>query len=195
MRKIGEIHFGNANVWQAIMIGVISTCLFTWASLIFIDLDIISYLQKDKLMEVLLILPTMFVVFVIHELIHVGLFIWFGKGNAKIKIRREKSIKAVVIHQTNENVFYNRREKLIILLAPLLLLTTLLILLSLVAPMPFLLATNIALNALRSTTDLYVAFLLLSKYHSKVKINFHPSKMILNVYESIQSNHIQEKTA
>ena len=84
---------------------------------------------------------------------------------------------------------------LVILLAPLLLLTVMFILLSFVIPMPYLILTNIALNALGSSVDLYVSFLLIAKYRSDMKINFHPEKVILNVYEQIKLHSAKDETA
>ncbi|WPS85514.1 DUF3267 domain-containing protein (plasmid) [Brevibacillus halotolerans] len=154
-----------------------------WLSILILRLDVLQYLQKDKIWEVLLIIPTMLLSFVIHEYIHVGFFHLFGKGEARIKVSREKSVGAIVIHQVNESIYYKRWEMIAILLSPLVLLTIVFLLMSTWISMPFLLFANILLNALGSSIDMYVSFVLLSKYHSKIKVNFDALTIKMNIYE------------
>ncbi|MFF2531620.1 DUF3267 domain-containing protein [Brevibacillus sp. NPDC058079] len=183
MNKIGEIHRGNASISTGIVVGGIGTFLVCWLSMILLGLDIPEYLQKDKIWEVLLIIPTMLLSFVIHEYIHVGFFLLFGRGKARIKVSREKSVGAVVIHQVNEKVYYKRWEMLVILLSPLVILTSGFLLMFPLISMPFLLFANIALNAMGSSIDMYVSFQLLTKHHSRVKINFDALTIKMNIYE------------
>lgn len=181
MKKIDEVHRGNANILHGILIGLFVTAISIVLSLQLFDLDIVSYLTPDKIIEVLLIIPTMLAVFIIHEFIHVGFFIWFGKGEARIKVSRDRSVGAVVMHQTNEQVFYSKIEMIIILLSPLVIISLALWITGFFLSLPFLLCANIVLNVMGSSIDLYVVTRIL-KHRSPVKINFHPHQIIMNIY-------------
>ncbi|AKA44373.1 metalloprotease family protein [Paenibacillus polymyxa] len=182
MQKIGEIHRGNANIWYGIGIGFVLTAVSLWLSIWALDLDISLYLQANKIWEVLLILPTMLLAFVIHECIHVVLFKLFGKGKARIKVSREKSVGAVVMHQVNEEVFYKRWEMIIILLSPLMLLSLFFYGLHLCITMPFLIVVNIVLNAIGSSVDVYASLILLCKGCPNIVVNFDSSMVKMNIY-------------
>lgn len=183
MKKINEIHKKNANVKEAILLGLVMTVGISYLSLEVLQLNLITYMKPDKLIEVILLIPSVFIVFFIHELIHVFFFLLFGKGKAKIKISRERSIGAVVMHQINEEVFYTRMQMVIILVSPLVLLTVILLCLQVVLPFSYLLFFNILLNTLGSTVDIYVTYHLLFKYSSSILINFDKSAISMNIYE------------
>lgn len=183
MKKIGELHRENGSVGIGILIGVIMTGLMIWFSIWILDLNVLMYLQKEKIWEVLLILPTMLTAFIVHEFIHIGFFMLFGKGEARIKVSREKSVGAVIMHQTNEDVYYKRWEMIIILLAPLIILTVLFLFLYTIVAMPFLILANIVLNAMGSSVDLYVSLVLLTKRDSSVFVNFDASTVKMNMYK------------
>lgn len=140
-------------------------------------------MNEDKAWEVLAVIPSLFIIFVIHELIHIGLFHLFGQGKAKVIPKREKELGAVIMHQVNPEVFYTRNQMLFILLSPLILLTVLLLALHFYLPLPFLLLINIVLNSLGSSTDLYASYRLLSNYSRHDMINFEPDEHIMNIYE------------
>lgn len=182
MKKIDEIHRGNANILHGILIGLFVTTFSIVFSLQLFDLDVLAYLTPDKLVEVLLIIPTMIVVFIIHEFIHVGFFIWFGKEQARIKVSRDRSVGAVVMHQTNDKVFYSKTEMIVILLSPLVMISLALWIIGFFVYLPFLLCANIVLNVMGSSIDLYVVTRIL-KHRSPIAINFHPSHIIMNIYK------------
>ena len=99
MIKIRELHRQNANLWIGGCIGLIVAVLVSIMSIKIIGLDILMYLQKEaKIVEILMILPTMLVIFIGHEFIHIGFYHVFGKGEAKIKVIREKSVGAIMMH-------------------------------------------------------------------------------------------------
>lgn len=183
MTKISDIHRGNGNIYIGGLIGLVATILIGWISLYVLQLDILSYLDQDKLLEVLMILPTVMFIFVIHEYVHVGFFLLFGKGKAKIKVVREKSVGAVVMHQVNENVFYTRIQMVIILLAPLIVVTIALLIMHIFIPASFLIWTNIVLNALGSAIDLYVSYKLLTIQSKSIIVNFKADEVVMNIYK------------
>ncbi|MBP1308818.1 hypothetical protein JOD82_001838 [Paenibacillus sp. 1182] len=182
MQKIGEIHRGNTSIWCGVGIALTITVISLWLSIWTLDLNLSVYLQKDKIWEVLLVLPTMLIAFVIHECIHIAFFKLFGKGKARMKVSREKSVGAVVMHQVNEEVFYKRWEMITILLSPLILLSLFFFGLHLYISMPFLIVVNIVLNAIGSSVDVYASLKLLFKGHQKIVVNFDSSMIKMNVY-------------
>lgn len=167
----------------AFTIGLFVTGCISWASWWIQDISLMEYLQKDKVWEVIGILPSMLLVLFIHECIHVFFFYLFGKGEAKVVPKRDKAIGAIIMHQTNPNVYYTRNQMLIILLSPLILLTIILLFLHFLLPIPFLLFINIVLNAIGSSTDLYVSYRLLKNHSSKMIVNLDQEENILYVYE------------
>lgn len=180
---IGAIHSKNSNRTLALLIGIVITALIGWISFQIQDVSFLTYLDSSKVVETIAILPAMFVVLLVHELIHVAFFHLFGKGKAKIEMKLDKEIGAIIMHQVNPNVYYRRNELLVILLAPLILLTAGLLLLDLVIILPFLIWINILLNAIGSSTDLYVSFRLLTQYKSHHLFNFDSTDHIINIYE------------
>lgn len=183
LQLVGSIHSRNSNKKVALSIGAVVTVLIGWISIALMNFSLSNYLQPQKLAEVLAILPTMIFVLFVHECIHVLFFRWFGRGKARMKVKRDKEIGAIVIHQINPEVFYRRNEMLVILLSPIALITVGIILLNAYVLFPFLLWVNILLNAIGSSTDLYVSFRLMKDYNSNHVINFDSSEHILNVYK------------
>lgn len=187
MRKIDEINKDKTNPIPCIVAGLLLTCII--AILLYNEkpFDIMEYFNnKEKVLEVLLFIPTMLFIFIIHELIHMLLFIYFGKGEAKIKVSKEKKYGAIVMHQVNEDVYYTRREILIILLAPLVLLSIVLFFLMNIINMPFLLYFNLILNVLGSSIDFYISIYLLFKYKKNIKVNFDSNRVSMNIYKDLK---------
>lgn len=181
--KIGTIHKDNSQFKTAVMLGIIVTAFIGWMSWSFQGVSYISYMDKNKIWEVLAILPSMLVILFLHEMIHVGFFHLFGKGKAKIVPKREKELGAIIMHQVNSDVFYTRNQMFVILLSPLVLLTFLLLLCHVFIPLPFLIFINIVLNSIGSSTDIYVSYRLLTRYSSQHMINFDSDDHIMNLYE------------
>lgn len=182
MKKITEIKRENANVRVGMFLGVLVTALIGGLSLWILQLNPATYLTPEKLPEIAWLVPSVLFIFVIHELIHVGFFLLFGEGKAKIKVKREKSLGAVVMHQVNEQVYYKRWQMVVILLSPLILLTIALLLLSLISPFIYLIFFNIVLNALGSSVDIYLSYQLLTKHDSKIRINFDKDDIQMNIH-------------
>ena len=130
----------------------------------------------DKFIYFLLIPLTIAFVLVIHELIHILLFKYFGKGQAKIKIIYDKELGAIAIYQCNKEVLYSLKEVLAILLTPMLFLTVIgFILLNLTNNLLFLelIKLNILVNLAGSSLDFLISLLLLKKYkRNDIKIYF-----------------------
>jgi hypothetical protein len=182
MKKIAEINRETAKPLHAWFIGVVATIL-TGIVLSFIyPFSFMNYLERSHLIEILMTVPTILFVFLVHEWIHVFFFILFGKGKAKIKVKRERKIGAVIMHQVNEEVFYSRIQMIIILLAPLVFLTILLAGLMCWIGLPYLFYVNILLNVLGSSVDLYLTFRLLL-YKSPIWVNFSEDKLNMNIYQ------------
>lgn len=123
---------------------------------------------------------------VVHELIHIAFYLIFGKGEAKIKVSRERKVGAIVMHQTNDSVLYTRWQMVIILLSPLVLLTGVFLLLHLIIPAPFFWWANLVLNATGSSIDLYVVMVLASCGRGRYWVNLHPEKVQLQVYKRVR---------
>jgi hypothetical protein len=159
------------------------TAFIGWVSWSFQGISYLDYIDKNKVWEIIGIIPSMLFVLFLHEMIHVFFFHLFGKGKAKIVPKREKELGAIIMHQVNTEVFYTRNQMLFILLSPLVLLTMLLLLSGLWIPLPFLLFINILLNSIGSSTDLYASYRLLFQYSSRHFVNFDSNEHILNIYE------------
>lgn len=182
MKKIAQIKREDSNIHFGIFLGTLVTAVIGTLSWWVLELNPSVYLTPEKLPEIGWLVPSVLIVFIIHEVIHVALFHLFGKGKARIKIRREKSLGAVVMHQVNEDVYYKRWQMLTILLTPLVSLTILLLLLSFFFPFSYLIFFNIVLNALGSSVDIYVSYQLLIKHDSNILINFDKDDIHMNIY-------------
>lgn len=181
--QIGNIQSNNSNRAMAFFLGAVITCIIGGIALKIQDFSPINYLEPSKLVEVLVIVPTMLFILIIHEIIHVIFFLLYGKGKAKIDVKIDKEIGAVIMHQVNPEVFYRRNEMLVILLLPLILICVGLVVLDSYISFPFLLWVNILLNAIGSSTDIYISYRLLKDYSVNDLINFDSSEHILNVYK------------
>jgi hypothetical protein len=182
MKKIAEINRETTKPIHAWLIGVVVTFLIGIGLSFIYPFSFIDYMKPSHLIEILMTVPTVLFVFLIHEWIHVFFFILFGKGKAKIKVKRERKIGAVIMHQVNEDVFYSRIQMIIILLAPFILLTILLTGLMFWIHLPYLFYVNILLNVLGSSVDLYLTTKLLI-YPFPVWINFDADKLNMNIYQ------------
>lgn len=139
--------------------------------------NLIEYLNNKPInTELILFVPATIIILLIHELIHIGFYLLFSKGKAKIQVKREKEYGALMIYQINEKVCYSRNEMILILLAPLILITIILFILINFINTPFLLYINLLLNVLGSSIDFYISAFLLIKYPSNIKISFNPNK-------------------
>jgi hypothetical protein len=183
MRKIGELKRSNANIPLAILLGVVITAIFSFLSMqLFQFFHIFKYLKNEHIVEMFITLPVILFAFFIHECIHIVFFLVFGKGMAKIKVYRDRSVGAVIMHQVNPAVVYTRTQMIVILLSPLIVLTISFWLLSIFISTPYLFWVNTVLNALGSTIDIYVSILLLIKPYKNVHVNFEPDQMVMNVF-------------
>lgn len=185
MNKVGEVSKENSNPFYCAILGISLTIAISILIFKMKPFDIVEYFNnKEKFFEIVMFIPVMFSIFFIHELIHMKLFVLFGKGEAKIKVKREKKYGAVVIHQVNEAVYYNKREILIILLSPLIILSIILLGLMYAINMPFLIYFNLLLNVLGSSIDFYVSINLLFRYPKDIKVNFNSNNITMNILKS-----------
>lgn len=143
---------------------------------------IINFKLENIIYFPLLMITTL----VLHELIHIILFKLFGKGQAIIKIIRDKDLKSIIIKQENENLFYTKMQVIIILLTPLIVITVISFLVQ-VIPITnnfgLLIMLNNVLNALGSCIDVYCVFILITtKRVKKVNFSFTDNKPELNLY-------------
>lgn len=183
LKKIDEISEEKSSPLHCAILGILLTIIIGLLVFYLKPFNIMEYLNnKEKIMEVILFLPIMFFIVFIHELIHIGLFILFGKGEAQIKISRNKKYGAIVVKQLNENVFYNKKEIILILLSPLVLLSIILFILMFVIDMPFLIYFNLLLNVLGSSIDFYISIYLLVKHNKNIKVNFDSQKTAMYIY-------------
>lgn len=181
MKKIAEINKEVVKPIYVWFIGIAIT-LLTGILLNFIYPFSLDYIQPSRIKEILLIIPTVFLVFLSHECIHILFFILFGQGKAKIEIKKERKMGAIIMHQVNEDVFYSKIQMVIILLAPFVFLTALLIGLMFWIKLPYLFYVNILLNTIGSSIDFYLTIKLLT-YPFHIWINFDADKLNMNIYE------------
>ena len=120
---------------------------------------------------------------VIHELIHIAVYKLFGKGQARISVEKEKKLGAIVVHQTNQDVFYTKPEMLAILLSPMVILTIVLTVIFKFTSYPFLIYINIALNLIGSSIDFYISMLLIKRYPKDILLNFNSEDITMNIYK------------
>lgn len=96
MKKIAENQSRNSETLHAWLIGVVATIL-TGIGLSFIyPFSFMNYLERSYLIEILMTVPTILFVFLVHESIHVFFFILFGKGKAKIKVKRKENLERLL---------------------------------------------------------------------------------------------------
>lgn len=122
----------------------------------------------------------------IHELIHILFFKLFGKKKAKIKVLRDKDLKAIVIYQHNKDVFYSKLQTITVLLMPLILITMVSIVLLFFIPNSLIIKFNMILNVFGSVIDMAITVRLLIYAPKGIKINYTYEKecgVILNYYK------------
>lgn len=166
---------------------------FLSAGVIILSCIIYTYIfLKDNSIESLLDLSIIFLpiivtlTLVIHEYIHVIFFKVFGKGKAKIKVIRDKNMKAIIMYQSNKDVFYNKTQTILILLSPLFIITAFSLLLLVFFNSNLLIRMNMILNILGSIIDFAVSMRLLIKLPKDIKINYsynNDSGVIMNCYK------------
>lgn len=172
----------NVNMYVCYTIGLLLTLFSIFILYMLQPIDLEIYLKVNKFIEVVFLPVTTLVTLFIHECIHILLFIVFGKGHAKIKVRRDEELKAIIIHQINDKVYYRKFEIIIILLSPLVILSILLYILMQYINLTFLIGITLILNVLGSTIDFYLSLMLLFKYNNKIIINFSSNEIKMNIY-------------
>ena len=183
MEKIDEISEEKSKPLYCAISGILLTMATGFLVFKLKPFNILEYLSnKDKIFEIMLFIPVMFFIVLIHELIHICLFILFGKGKAKIKVSRNKKYGAIVIKQVNKDVFYNKKEIILILLSPLVILSIILFFLMFVINMPFLIYFNLLLNVLGSSIDFYISIYLLIRHNKDIMINFDSDRTAMNIF-------------
>lgn len=180
MNRIDEI--SKDNIERKYVIGII-----VFMSLMWIGSFVIGYLNMEKLDLKVLYLPILVIVtLVIHEYIHIVLFKVFGKGSADIEIKRDKKLGAIVVHQKNKEVLYNKKETIIILLMPAILITVAsLIKISLFPSWEMILKVNMLLNIIGSSIDIVTSYKLL-QHKDDIMINYdfiEGKGMRMNIYK------------
>lgn len=181
MKKIDEISEENSSPLHCAILGICFTIALGFLVFTLKPFDAIQYLNNtDNVFEIISIIPIMLLLLVVHELIHVGLFILFGNGKAKIRVSINKKYRAIVVKQINKEVFYNKKETILILISPLLTLSIVLFLLMFVVNMPLLLCSNLIINALGSSIDLYISVKLLVKHDKDILVNYDSHKTMMN---------------
>lgn len=180
-----EIDIINKEKINKFILIITGLAVFLMVGFIFYTFKPFGFLKyidnKEKVFEIILIFPVVLFSLIIHELTHISMYILFGKGQAKIKVRIDKEYGALIMHQINEDVFYSRNQMVAILLTPLIVINVVLSILVNFINAPFLLFFNILLNTVGSSIDLYVSTLLILNYKSSAKVNFHPDKVEMYV--------------
>lgn len=186
MKKLVTFNENNVSKKAVWFCGVISTIIISFLSwqimkLLGLDFSLIQALKTLSPLDIIIYLLIALSAIVIHELIHAVLFILFGKGQAKIRIERNKKHGTIVVHQKNEKVFYSKLETIIILLAPCLIVNLLCLLSMFVLAKPLLLYVVLILNSLGSCIDIYLS-IIVSRFPSNCKINYGKDEICMNIY-------------
>lgn len=138
-----------------------------------------SMINKVSPDVVLLTVPSILVVLVLHEAIHVSMFFVLGKGRARIKPKLYRG--ALIMQQTNPFIRYSRIQMLFILLMPFLMISFLLAITEYRNVLAYLSFFNLIINGLSSSIDIYVAYKLIT-YHGHIYVGFQSNRTELDVY-------------
>lgn len=129
-----------------------------------------------------LFLFTLFIIIVIHELIHIIFFKIFGKGKAKIKIKF--SIEKILIQQVNKELYYTKNQMILILLSPLIFITLILVFISLIISYFYTIFYLVCImNCIGCLIDLGVSISILrySNRESKIYYYFEEGNPIIKI--------------
>lgn len=108
-----------------------------------------------------------------HEWIHVLFFQWFGKGEAKTKVIRNRKLRALMVYQSNPNVVYTKNQTVWILLAPFLIITLVSLGLEWSMIDPWYVRTNMMINIIGSSLDLALIIKLYRDYPLYNRVAYH----------------------
>lgn len=172
MIKICEMNSHTESKLKCLQVGFIINIILGYVIYLIHPFDIAIYLNEEEALKVFVLPIVLIITLFIHEIIHIIGFKAFGKGQAKIRVRRDKKAGAIVIQQVNENVFYSKKETMIILLAPLVLITLISIPLLFIPKITFIVYLNCILNSIGSSIDMYVSLKLLRSFNNDIKIQY-----------------------
>lgn len=110
---------------------------------------------------------------VVHEWIHVLFFQWFGKGEAKTKVIRDRKLRALMVYQSNPNVVYTKKQTVWILLAPFSIITLISLALEWSTMDSWYLRTNMMINIIGSSLDLALIIKLYRDYPTQQTLTYH----------------------
>lgn len=126
----------------------------------------------SSLLELFILLIVIILTTVFHEWLHVVMFKWFGKGEARTKVLRDKKLRALMIYQSNPNVVYTKRETLWILLTPFLLITLLSLIFMMIDSIYWMVSMNMILNALGSCLDIALCLKMYRDYPKYQSVSY-----------------------
>lgn len=184
MIKIGEINNSTENKLYCMIFGVIINILVGTIIYSINRFDIFLYMTTDNLSQFILFPLVVVFTVVIHECIHIFTFKYFGRGQARIRIRRDKKLGAIVIQQTNSLVYYNKIETLFILLSPLVLITFLSVIFILYNKYPLMVYINCMMNSFGSSIDMYISLRLVMNFPKDIKIQYNNGEEVgMEIYK------------
>lgn len=180
LNKIGEIKKSKICCFDFIL-GSIIVLLISFLTVKYGNIHITDF-KLDIILLPVIVTTTL----VIHELIHIFCFLAFGQGKAKIKVVRDKKIRAIIMYQYNKDVFYKKTQTIIIMLAPLILVSMVSMVLLRYFPESFNIKANMILNVIGSLIDCGIVVRLLVTVPNNIKINYDYKSeegVILNYYK------------
>lgn len=153
----------------------------------FIWISKFGNIKEEDITISFFLLPIVVVItLIIHELIHIIFFKIFGKNKARIKVLRDKTLKAIMIYQENKDVFYTKFQTITILLMPLIIITIISSILLFFMPNSLIIKVNMILNILGNVIDIVITTRLLIHVPNNISINYTYEQkygVILNYYK------------
>lgn len=170
-KQIGKINSCTESKFLCFLLSVVITIL---SIVLFYKIHPFNFITAfdistfEKIMLMLIIILTL----IIHEIIHILTFKYYGNGEAKVKIKIDKKSRAIVMQQINHNVSYSKQETMLVLLLPFLIITIISIILIIYMENPIIPYFNCILNAVGSSIDIFIALKLFFKFPKDISVKY-----------------------
>lgn len=184
MIQVGKMNNDTENRFLCALWGVSITTLLSVLIYKLHEFNILATLNLNNMGQIISIPLVVVITLIIHEAIHIIAFKYFGHGQAKIRVRRDKRAGAIVIQQMNSELFYDKRATIAILLAPFVILTIVSVIMLMYIPYPLVIYINCVLNAVGSSIDMYVSLRLIFCFPNDVKIKYNNGEEVgMEIYK------------
>lgn len=184
MTQIGKINNDTENKMLCALFGFVLTGILSIIIYKAYKLNILKEINLNNIIQIVLIPLVVTTTLIIHEIIHIIAFKYFGKGQARVRVRRNKEAGAIVIQQMNNELFYNKIETIVILLAPFIILTIASLIMLTYKPFQLAIYFNCILNSVGSSIDIYVALRLIFCFPNYIKIRYNNGEEVgMEIYK------------